>query len=312
MATKKRLELKLPISIPLRHHILMPMPLPLPPQENLKNSIKGLCDLEKVGVLGHGSQGSVYKVLHRRSSSYFALKVVRLDCDPSSTRQIMREVEIAKKINSPSIVKCEGVFEQGGNINFVLEYMDGGSLANLLKHKRRMTESCIAKIARQVLEGLKYLHSERIVHRDIKPSNLLIDRSSGVVKIADFGVSGIVSQSMDVSCNSYVGTCAYMSPERFDPDTYRGSCNGYEGDLWSLGLAMLECYLGHFPFLPPAQEPDWVTLMCAICFGDPPLVPPTASKEFQSFIKCCLQKNPRSRWTASELLHHPFLNPVLV
>ncbi|GLJ12298.1 hypothetical protein SUGI_0188240 [Cryptomeria japonica] len=310
MATRKRLELKLPVPIHRRDNIALPLPLPPPPQTDLKQSIKGLCDLERVGVLGYGSQGRVYKVLHRRSCSYYALKVVCLDCEPSA-RQIIREMEIVKEINSPTIVKCEGVFEEGGNINFVLEYMDGGSLANLLKRKRRMTESSIAKVARQVLEGLKYLHGRRIVHRDLKPSNLLIHRSSQAVKIADFGVSRSVSESIDVRCSSYVGTCAYMSPERFDPESYGGSYNGYAADMWSLGLTFLECYVGYFPFVGPGEHPDWATLMCAICFGEPPSAPSSASAEFQNFIACCLQKNPKKRWTASQLLTHPFLKTIL-
>ncbi|KAH9321387.1 hypothetical protein KI387_016026 [Taxus chinensis] len=331
MATKKRLELKLPIPTRFKHP--MPLPLPLPPKErgsdhfvlagpvqrkldvtSMHKEMAELIrqaqssDLERLGILGHGSGGTVYKVLHRKSSSHYALKVVRLDHD----RYIMREAEILKKINSPFIVKCEGIFEEGGSINFVLEYMDGGSLANLLKHKKRMSESFIANAAAQVLKGLKYLHGERIVHRDIKPSNLLMNRNSQVIKIADFGVSRVVSQSMDtVSCNSYVGTCAYMSPERFDPDSYGGSYNGYAGDVWSFGLSMLECYVGYFPFLAPGQKADWATLMCAICFGDPPCAPPGSSAQFRSFIGCCLQKDPSNRWTPSQLLNHPFLTEFM-
>lgn len=126
------------------------------------------------------------------------------------------------------------------------------------------------------------------------------------VKISDFGVSKIMCRTLD-ACNSYVGTCAYMSPERFDPDSYGANYNGYAGDIWSLGLTMLELYMGHFPFLPAGQRPDWATLMCAICFGEPPVLPEGASEEFRSFIECCLQKDSTKRWTASQLLSHPFV-----
>uniref|UniRef100_A0A0D6QTM7 mitogen-activated protein kinase kinase n=1 Tax=Araucaria cunninghamii TaxID=56994 RepID=A0A0D6QTM7_ARACU len=311
MTGKKPAGLKLPLPVQdQRGRPPVPLPLPLPPQGNLGNAVERLSDLERVGVLGQGSGGTVYKVLHRKSSSYYALKVIRLDHDLNVRRQIIREMEILKKTRFPGVVKCHGIFDEAGYISFVLEYMDGGSLANLLEHKRRLSEALLARVARQVLEGLKYLHGEKIVHRDIKPSNLLISRNFEQVKIADFGVSRILSQTLDPSCNSYVGTCAYMSPERFDPESYGGSYNGYAGDIWSLGLTLLECNAGHFPFLAPGQRADWATLMCAICFGDPPSAPASASAEFKSFIRCCLEKDARKRWTASQLLNHPFLNRI--
>ncbi|GLJ12306.1 hypothetical protein SUGI_0188390 [Cryptomeria japonica] len=311
MASKKRLGLKLPI--PAQHQrvplpLPLPLPLPEPPKVSSRQGIEKLSDLERLGKLGHGSGGIVYKVLHPKSSTYHALKVIRLDHEPSLTSHITREMHILRKIDSPYIVKCEGVFHEGGDMNFVLEFMDGGSLADLLKHRKRISESCLAKVARQVLEGLKYLHTERIVHRDIKPANLLVSKNYQRIKIADFGVSRIVSHNIDSCCNSYVGTCAYMSPERFDPQSYGGRYNGYAGDIWSLGLTLLECYVGHFPFVAAGEQPDWPALMCAICFGEPPSAPASASAEFQSFIRCCLQKDAGKRWTASQLLKHPFLN----
>ncbi|KAL0429647.1 UNVERIFIED_CONTAM: Mitogen-activated protein kinase kinase [Sesamum radiatum] len=101
-----------------------------------------------------------------------------------------------------------------------------------------------------------------------------------------------------------------MSPERFDPDTYGANYDGYAGDIWSLGLAVLELYLGHFPYLPPGERPDWATLMCAICFGEPPTLPESASENFSSFIECCLQKDSSKRWSATQLLSHPFVSNV--
>ncbi|GLJ12315.1 hypothetical protein SUGI_0188500 [Cryptomeria japonica] len=96
--------------------------------------------------------------------------------------------------------------------------------------------------------------------------------------------------------------------QRFDPESYGGRYNGYAGDIWSLGLTLLECYLGHFPFIAAKEQPDWATLMCAICFGESPSAPASASAEFQSFIRCCLEKDAGKRWTDSQLLKHPFLN----
>jgi mitogen-activated protein kinase kinase 5 len=78
------------------------------------------------------------------------------------------------------------------------------------------------------------------------------------------------------------GTCAYMSPERFDLERWGGeNVDEFVGDVWSLGVVMLECLLGHFPLIGPQQRPHWATLMCAICFGERFEMPEKASKEFQ-------------------------------
>ncbi|PWA68754.1 Protein kinase, ATP binding site-containing protein [Artemisia annua] len=284
-------------------------PLPLPPtinQQVTKSSISTTeAEYETVKVLGHGNGGTVYKVVHKKTSNVFALKVVHADSDPMMRRQIFREMEILRRTDSPYVVKCHEIFEKpDGDIAILMEYMDFGTLESLLKTTGTLSEATLADVARQVLNGLNYLHAHKIIHRDIKPANLLVNKNMKV-KIADFGVSKIMCRTLD-ACNSYVGTCAYMSPERFDPDSHGSNYNGYSGDIWSLGLTMLELYLGHFPFLPAGQKPDWATLMCAICFGEPPSLPQGVSDEFRSFIECCLQKDSTKRWTASQLLSHPF------
>ncbi|CAI0417666.1 unnamed protein product [Linum tenue] len=281
-------------------------PVPLPPSAPATSSSFLSSDLDKLSVLGHGNGGTVYKVRHRRTSQIHALKLVRADSDPAARRQLLREVEILRRASdSPHIVRCHGVAETpSGDMTILMEYMDLGTLDSLLKSEGSefFTESILAGIARQ--------HGRKIIHRDIKPSNLLVNAAMEV-KIADFGVGKIMCRTLD-ACNSYVGTCAYMSPERFDPDSYGGNYDGYAADVWSLGLTLLELFMGHFPFLPPGQRPNWSSLMCAICFGDPPPLPEGSSEEFRSFIECCLQKDSSRRWTAAQLLSHPFVLKAVV
>ena len=94
----------------------------------------------------------------------------------------------------------------------------------------------------QVLKGLDYLHRKmKVIHRDIKPSNLLLN-SKGQIKIADFGVSGKMLHTND-SKSSWVGTLMYMSPERFRGEHYNANT-----DIWSLGLTIMECALGYYPY----------------------------------------------------------------
>ncbi|ERN11362.1 hypothetical protein AMTRI_Chr04g244470 [Amborella trichopoda] len=279
-------------------------PLPLPPGR--KFEVERLSDLERLGVLGHGNGGTVYKARHKRTGTIYALKVLHSEFDPPARRQMVREMEILKKTDSPHVVKCHGIFEKFGDISLVLEFMGGGTLDEVFRRANgSVSEQFISGICRQVLEGLAYLHDQKIVHRDLKPTNILVNRKLEV-KIADFGVSRIMCRTLD-PCDSYVGTCAYMSPERFDPDSHGGNYSGYAGDIWSLGLTIMELYMGRFPFLKPGQRPDWPTLMMAICFGELPKLPDEASSEFGSFVGCCLQKDSSRRWTARQLLGHPFI-----
>ena len=265
-------------------------------------------DIEKLEVLGHGNGGTVYKVRHKRTSAIYALKVVHSGSDATTRRRIRTETEILRRAaDSPFVVRYHGSFENpfSGDVAILMEYMDAGTLETLLKTNGTFDEASLAKVARDILKGLNYLHARNIVHRDIKPANLLVNKKNEV-KIGDFGVSKLMCRTLD-PCNSYVGTCAYMSPERFDPDAYGGNYNGYAADIWSLGLTLLELYMGHFPLLQEGQRPDWATLMWAICFGEPPKLPESASSEFRSFMECCLKKESSERWTAPQLLTHPFV-----
>ncbi|KAF9626360.1 hypothetical protein IFM89_032776 [Coptis chinensis] len=310
---QEALRLPLPIRIPaLQFQQWNTHALPMSSNGPESPKIESLSDLEKLEVLGHGSGGTVYKVQHNRNSSVYALKVIRFEQESVGfLKQAISEAEILKQVDSEFVVKCYRVFDSGrdsekGDLCFLMEYMEGGSLNDLLRCHGRLPENVLIGMAKRVLEGLKYLHGLHIVHRDIKPSNLLIN-AQGDVKIADFGVSRMIAGTLDAS-DSCQGTCAYMSPERFNSDNRMGSrCDGFPGDVWALGLALLECYMGHFPLIAPGKKPDWATLMCAICFVEPPEIPKTASPEFRSFIYRCLEKDWRMRATVTELLSHPFV-----
>ncbi|KAL4589326.1 hypothetical protein LXL04_002232 [Taraxacum kok-saghyz] len=306
---RRRPDLTLPL--PQRQPQIA-VPLPLPPtsapssttSQLISNSIQqpfNISELDRMNRIGSGSGGTVYKVLHRPTGRPFALKVIYGNHEDDVRRQICREIEILRDVDNLNIVKCHDMFDHGGEIQVLLEYMDGGSLEGThISH-----EASLADLTRQVLSGIYYLHRRKIVHRDIKPSNLLIN-SKKQVKIADFGVSRILAQTMD-PCNSSVGTIAYMSPERINTDLNHGKYDGFAGDIWSLGVSILEFYLGRFPFAVGRQG-DWASLMCAICMSQPPEAPATASREFRNFVSCCLQRDPAKRWTAVQLLQHPFVS----
>eukprot|EP00250_Pteridium_aquilinum_P024855 c29704_g1_i1 orf=387-1445(-) len=262
-------------------------------------------DLETVKVLGKGSGGVVQLTCHKWTGQFFAVKVIQMNIEETVRKQIVRELRINQAMHCPFVVVCYHAFYNNGVISIVLEYMDGGSLADVLKSCRTIPEQLLAVICKQVLKGLIYLHQDRhVIHRDLKPSNLLVNHK-GEVKITDFGVSAVLTSSMGQR-NTFIGTYKYMSPERVS-----GHTHSYDSDVWSLGLVMLECALGYFPYLAPVQNEGWLNfyeLLDAIVNQPPPLASRDQfSPEFCSFISGCLQKEPTYRISAVELLKHPFL-----
>ncbi|CAN6573824.1 unnamed protein product [Malus baccata var. baccata] len=305
---RRRHDLTLPL--PQRDTSLaVPLPLPPPGPSSAQSSsahsaaqqLINFSELERSNRIGSGTGGTVYKAIHRPTGRVYALKVIYGNHDDAVRHQICREIEILRDVDNPNVVKCHDMFDHNGEIQVLLEYMDGGSLEG----QHIGNEKALSDLARQILSGLAYLHRRKIVHRDIKPSNLLIN-ARNQVKIADFGVSRILAQTMD-PCNSSVGTIAYMSPERINTDLNHGQYDGYAGDIWSLGVSILEFYMGRFPF-SVARGGDWASLMWAICMSHPPEAPHSASREFRHFIACCLQREPSKRLSAVQLLQHPFIS----
>ncbi|CAL9100899.1 unnamed protein product, partial [Musa textilis] len=260
-----------------------------------------LDDVDTVKVIGKGNSGIVQLVRHKWTGQFFALKVIELNIQDSVRKQIAQELRISLSTTQcPCVVVCYQCFYYNGVISIVLEYMDGGSLADFLNSVKTIPEPYLAAICKQVLRGLIYLHHEkRIIHRDLKPSNILINHR-GEVKISDFGVSAIIASSSGQR-DTFVGTYNYMSPERIASQTH-----GYISDIWSFGLVMLECATGQFPY--PRCD-SFYELLDMIVEQPPPCAPPEQfSEEFCSFISECLQKKPKDRKAARLLLEHPFLS----
>ena len=169
-----------------------------------------------------------------------------------------------------------------------------------------LAEPVLAAIACPVLHGLRYLHRERhTIHRDIKPSNLLVD-ASGKIKIADFGVSGELGDTL-AKAATWVGTVHYMSPERI-----LGGAYAYDSDVWSFGITILELATLRFPYPPappaaPQQRLGFWDLLDCIVESPPPAPPATASAPLASLVTACLQKQPAARASSSALLQHPFV-----
>jgi len=262
-----------------------------------------LADFDRLAVLGRGNGGTVYKVRHRETCALYALKVLH-----QGDAAAAAEADILGRTASPFVVRCHSVLPaaSSGDVALLLELADGGSLDAVRTRRGAFAEAALAEVAAQALSGLAYLHARRIVHLDIKPANLLAT-TAGEIKVADFGIARVLPRAGD-HCTSYVGTAAYMSPERFDPEAHGGHYDPCAADVWSLGVTVLELLMGRYPLLPAGQQPNWAALMCAICFGEPPALPDgVASPELRSFIAACLQKDYCRRASVAELLAHPFV-----
>ncbi|KAF8674408.1 hypothetical protein HU200_048241 [Digitaria exilis] len=326
LAREKRLPpLHLSLNVPSRPAVQEPSflrhpnPPPLaaaPPQSAAastplaRSSQFRLADFDRLAVLGRGNGGTVYKVRHRETSALYALKLLHHGAAASASA----EADILGRTASPFVVRCHSVLPAAsGDVALLLELADAGSLDSVMTRRHRASEgafffpeAALAEVAAQALSGLAYLHARRIVHLDIKPANLLVT-TAGEVKVADFGIAKVLSRAGD-HCSSYVGTAAYMSPERFDPEAHGGHYDPCAADVWGLGVTVLELLVGRYPLLPAGQQPNWAALMCAICFGETPAIPDgAASPELRSFVAACLQKDCSKRASVAELLAHPFV-----
>ncbi|KAL8040514.1 hypothetical protein ABFS82_10G100900 [Erythranthe guttata] len=262
-------------------------------------------DLETIKVIGKGSGGVVQLVRHKWVGTLFALKVIQMNIQEEIRKQIVQELKINQASQCENVVVCYHSFYHNGAISLVFEYMDRGSLVDIIRQVKTILEPYLAVLCKQVLQGLVYLHHERhVIHRDIKPSNLLVNHK-GEVKITDFGVSAMLASSMGQR-DTFVGTYNYMAPERISGSTYDN-----KSDIWSLGMVILECAIGHFPYTKAEDQqngPSFYELLQAIVGSPPPSAPADQfSPEFCSFVSACIQKDPRDRSSSLELLSHPFI-----
>ncbi|KAI8817147.1 kinase-like domain-containing protein [Fimicolochytrium jonesii] len=257
-------------------------------------------DIEILQELGAGNGGTVHKVRHIPTGTIMAKKIIHVEARNSVRRQIVREIQIMHQCISPYIVSFYGTYLNEGDISICMEYMSLGSLDNVGKKAGPMPEDVIGKVTHAVLAGLVYLYkNHRIIHRDIKPSNILLD-AEGNIKIADFGVSGQLINSV---ANTFVGTSAYMSPERIQAGRY-----SVQSDVWSVGVTLMELATGKFPFQSDG-EPLSVFELLEYIVNEPiaTLPPGKFSPELEAFVARCLIKDPASRPTPTELLNDPYI-----
>lgn len=288
-----------------------------------------LSEVDILDELGKGNYGTVYRVIHRRPANVkatepnlttqrrgstgieMAMKEIRLELEDAKFAQIVMELEVLHKCMSPFVIDFYGAFFQEGAVYMCIEYMDGGSVDKL--YKGGVPEPALRKIAYAVVKGLKCLKDEHnIIHRDVKPTNILVN-TRGQVKLCDFGVSGNLVASI---AKTNIGCQSYMAPERIASGGIQAAFSSgsnsaavtysVQSDIWSLGLSLLECGIGSYPY-PPETYNTIFSQLSAIVEGSPPDLPEGFSPTAQDFVKRCLAKDPSRRPTYAVLLRHPWI-----
>lgn len=270
-------------------------------------NVESIEDLEMLEELGSGMSGTVWSALHKPTGVIMAVKKIQI-LEKAKRDQAISELRIMRKHECPWLVSLFNAFYEDTKVYTVLEFMDAGSIATLVeKHRDEglRDERELAKIALQMLNGLNYLHRQHHqVHRDLKPANVMLSKA-GAVKISDFGISSQLENTGGF-CSTFIGSACYMSPERLAGEQY-----SYAADIWSFGLIMLELASGRYPY---PSTPSYFMLLGHIMDDAAPTLPEgDFSDAFGEFVSLCLDKDPKRRPAASDLLKHQFVRsyPVL-
>jgi mitogen-activated protein kinase kinase kinase len=267
-------------------------------------------------VLGAGACGVVYRGLVEQPGALTALRagqlvavkripIISSTVGKVAVKKVEQEVALLQSLQHVNIVRYYGTMREEHALSIVMEYAEGGSLHTLYRDFGALAEPIVQSFARQMLDGLAYLHSKNVVHRDIKSMNVLLDKS-GHIMLADFGCSVDLSALAEKRFKSMAGSLPWMAPEVLKMTTDEGA--SYPSDIWSLGCTVWEILAGRMPFSDFDNE---FHMMCHIasCEDETELLEPvdTISPEALRFVHRCLRMKPEERPTAAELLADSWL-----
>ena len=227
-------------------------------------------DLTLIKLLGKGSFGEVYLSTKKGRKEYFATKKIdrRTADKPSFKKYFDNEIEILSHLNHKNIVKLEGIKRTNSNYYIIMEYINGGGLSDCLKkymdkYKKAFPEEIVQYLMRQIIDGLNYIHSQKIIHRDIKLDNIMVNFNSeqdkeslnmlkSTIKIIDFGFAVKLNGANDLTYSA-VGSPMNMDPIILAKFSKKKDINiniGYDekADIWSVGTVCYELLIGKAVF----------------------------------------------------------------
>jgi hypothetical protein len=246
-------------------------------------------------AVGEGGFGRVYLARNLKAKGKVAVKKMKHVGARDQQRNLC-EIDFLRRVDHPNIVKYMCSYIVDDDIWVVTEYMEGGTLTEAIRGYD-FEEKHIAYVAKEMLKGIKYLHSNGLVHRDLKSANIMMT-TEGDVKLIDFGLC--LDLRDEGQKKHMVGSPFWMPPEMIKRQVY-----GPEVDIWSGAICLLELANGE----PPNRKSALKAMFVAGTEGYPaPFRNPNAwSDDFKSFISLCLETEPEKRPKAEQLLTHPFL-----
>jgi beta-lactam-binding protein with PASTA domain/predicted Ser/Thr protein kinase len=250
--------------------------------------------------VGRGGMADVFLARDRLLDRQVAIKVLfpEFAIDPNFVERFRREAQAAANLSHPNIVNVYDWGKYEGTYFIAMEYVQGRTLAEILKTNKRLTPKQGAEIASEVAAALGFAHEAGLAHRDIKPANILIG-TNGQVKVADFGIARAMNSATEsnlTQAGSVMGTASYFSPEQA-----QGAQPDPRSDLYSLGIVMYEMVAGKPPFTgenPVAiaykQVHDQPTPLNKIVEGIP--------RPFEAIVAKLLAKDPKLRYSSAHAL----------
>ncbi|KAK1328224.1 hypothetical protein QTO34_011791 [Cnephaeus nilssonii] len=215
----------------------------------------GKFEFSRKDLIGHGAFAVVFKGRHREKHDLeVAVKCINKKNLAKSQTLLGKEIKILKELKHENIVALYDFQEMANSVYLVMEYCNGGDLADYLHAMRTLSEDTIRLFLQQIAGAMRLLHSKGIIHRDLKPQNILLSNPGGRranpnnirVKIADFGFARYLQSNMMAA--TLCGSPMYMAPEVIMSQHYDG-----KADLWSIGTIVYQCLTGKAPFQVGAQ-----------------------------------------------------------
>ncbi|KAF9976594.1 hypothetical protein BGZ73_008265 [Actinomortierella ambigua] len=240
-------------------------------------------------VLGTGTYGTVHKA--RLGPRSVAVKTFRLPY-AMNHKKIDNEIRLLKTLKDRHVIQYYAHKHAQDVVFLVTDFAEGGNLKQAIESKKLKSWSERSRIAREVAEGLAYIHDRGVVHRDLKSANVLLTALMEV-KLCDFGMAVVKEQSGVHSTNSHIETPRWMPPELFDRRTSRT----YESDIYALGTVMWEiAAMNTNPFERTKSNMDVADTVQNDQIEE---IPRDTPREYRQQIVCCLSTLPSKRPTAA-------------
>ncbi|XP_031722822.1 death-associated protein kinase 2 isoform X2 [Anarrhichthys ocellatus] len=268
-------------------------------------------DFYEIGEeLGSGQFAIVKRCIERSTGVEYAAKFIKKRQSRASRRgvrrdEIEREVDILQQLQHNNIVALHDAYENRIDVVLILELVSGGELFDFLAQKESLCEEEATRFIKQILDGVEYLHSKRIVHFDLKPENImLLDRNVPLprIKLIDFGLAHKLEAGADFK--NIFGTPEFVAPEIVNYEPL-----GLEADMWSIGVITYILLSGASPFLGDTKQETLGNISAMDYEFDEELFSKT-SELAKSFISQLLEKDTRKRMTIQEALDHHWIKPL--